>query len=188
MLNGVVTRKARLLDRTTINNGYEGPLVRSIREFVRPTDTCVVVGGGWGVSTVAAARITNDVVVYEGSLDQITHVEETLALNGVRGDVDLREGLVSGDGKFYGDTAADSVAPDQLPDADVLVMDCEGAELDILDEMTIQPRNIVVESHGHFGAPTDEVINRLEERGFEIERIEPESEETDVMIVTASYE
>lgn len=188
VLNGVVTRKARLLDLTTVNNGYEGPLVRSIRERVRPTDTCLIVGGGWGVSTVAAARITDDVIVYEGSLDQITHVEETLELNGVRDRVDLRRGLVTGDGEFYGDTAADPVAPERLPDADVLVMDCEGAELEILREMTIEPRTVVVESHGHFGAPTDEVTDLLEERGYEIVRIEPESEETDVMVITANHE
>lgn len=188
VLNGVVTRKARLLDLTTVNNGYEGPLVRSIREFVRPTDTCVIIGGGWGVSTVAAARITDDVIVYEGSVDQVEHVEETLSLNGVRDRVDLRLGLVADNGEFYGETPAESVPPNQLPEADVLVMDCEGAELDVLSEMTITPRTVVVESHGHFGAPTDDVVDLLTDRGYEILRIEPESEETDVMIITASHE
>jgi hypothetical protein len=187
VLNGVVTRKARLLDLTTVNDGYEEPLVRAVREFVRPTDTCLIIGGGWGVSTVVAARITDNVIVYEGSVDQVEHVEETLTLNDVSDRVDLRLGLVAGSGEFYGETPAESVPPDRLPDADVLVMDCEGAELDVLQGMTIRPQTVVVESHGHFGAPTDAVTDILTNRGYEIRRTEPESEETDVMIVTATY-
>lgn len=187
VLNGVVTKKARLLDLTTINNTYEDPLIRSIREFVQPTDTCLIIGGGWGASTVVAARITDDVIVYEGSLDQVSHVKKTLKLNDVHEKVDIRRGLVTGEGKFYGNKAADPVDPENLPSSNVLVMDCEGAELDILQQMTIEPRTLVVESHGHFGAPTDEVTDILQERGYEIVRIEPESEETDVMVITAHH-
>lgn len=36
--------------------GYEDTLIRGIRRFVETGDAVVVVGGGWGVSTVAAAR------------------------------------------------------------------------------------------------------------------------------------
>lgn len=187
VLNGVVTKKARFFDLTTVNNTYEGPLIRSIREFVRPTDTCLIIGGGWGVSTVVAARITDDVIVYEGSLDQVSHVEDTLKLNAVHEKVDIRRGLVTGEGRFYGNRAADPVDPEDLPNSNVLVMDCEGAEVDILRRITMEPRTLVVESHGHFGAPTDEVTDILQERGYEIVRIEPESEETDVMVITAHH-
>ena len=45
-------------------------------------------------------------------------------------------------------------------------MDCEGAEVEILREMTIQPRVILVETHGLFGAPTDLVASLLEKRGY----------------------
>lgn len=188
VLNGVVTKKAKLFDIQTVNNGYEGPLVRSIREFVRSSDTCLIIGGGWGVSSVVAARITEDVIVYEGSLDQVQYVEETLKLNDVEETVDVRLGLVSGGGQYYGERPADTVSPGCLPAADVLIMDCEGAEIDILEEMKMKPRTIIVESHGHLGAPTDKVVDLLEEQGYNILRIAPESEETDVMVITASHE
>jgi hypothetical protein len=58
------------------------------------------------------------------------------------------------------------VSPSQLPQCNVLQMDCEGAEVEILREMIIQPRVILVETHGVFGAPTDLVASLLEKRGY----------------------
>jgi hypothetical protein len=57
-------------------------------------------------------------------------------------------------------------SPSQLPSCDVLELDCEGAEVDILRQLTIQPRAVVIETHGLFGAPTEVVRRLLEERGF----------------------
>jgi hypothetical protein len=54
----------------------------------------------------------------------------------------------------------------QLPSCDVLQLDCEGAEVGILREMTIQPRVILVETHGVFGAPTNLAASVLEKRGY----------------------
>jgi hypothetical protein len=45
-------------------------------------------------------------------------------------------------------------------------MDCEGAEVEILRELTIEPRVILVETHGVLGAPTDVVASLLEKRGY----------------------
>jgi hypothetical protein len=56
--------------------------------------------------------------------------------------------------------------PCQLPACDVLELDCEGAEVEILRGMIIQPRVILVETHGLFGAPTDLVASLLETRGY----------------------
>lgn len=56
----------------------------------------------------------------------------------------------------------------QLPPCDVLQMDCEGAEVGLLREMIIQPRVILVETHGVFGAPTKLVASLLEQRGYAV--------------------
>jgi hypothetical protein len=56
--------------------------------------------------------------------------------------------------------------PSQLPPCDVLQLDCEGAEVEILRELTIQPRLILVETHGLYGAPTDVVASLLENCGY----------------------
>ena len=72
-------------------------------------------------------------------------------------------------GTFNGGVASDLgpvLPPSQLPTCNVLEMDCEGAEVEILREMTIQPRVIVVETHGLYGAPTDLVASLLEKRGY----------------------
>jgi hypothetical protein len=47
-------------------------------------------------------------------------------------------------------------------------MDCEGTEVDILRDMTIRPRAMLVETHGIFGAPTHLVASLLEERGYSV--------------------
>jgi hypothetical protein len=54
----------------------------------------------------------------------------------------------------------------QLPLCNVLQLDCEGAEVQILRELTTQPRVILVETHGLFGAPTKLVASLLEKRGY----------------------
>lgn len=46
------------------------------------------------------------------------------------------------------------VAPAALPACDILELDCGGAEMVILRNMTIRPRVIAVEAHGLYGAPT----------------------------------
>jgi hypothetical protein len=56
--------------------------------------------------------------------------------------------------------------PSQLPQCDVLQLDCEGAEAEILRELTIQPRVVLVETHGLYGAPTDLIASLLKKRGY----------------------
>jgi hypothetical protein len=58
------------------------------------------------------------------------------------------------------------LTPSQLPSCDVLELDCEGAEADILREMIIHPRVVLVETHGQFGAPTNLIASLLEKRGY----------------------
>jgi hypothetical protein len=48
----------------------------------------------------------------------------------------------------------------------VLELDCEGSEVEILRELTVQPRMILVETHGIYDAPTDLVASLLEKRGY----------------------
>ena len=43
----------------------------------------------------------------------------------------------------------------------MLELDCEGAEVEILRELTIQPRVILVETHVLYGAPTDSLLRYM---------------------------
>ena len=58
--------------------------------------------------------------------------------------------------------------PEGLPECDLLELDCEGAEVEILTRMKIQPRTILVETHGAQGAPTALSRRVLEDRGYDV--------------------
>lgn len=77
--------------------------------------------------------------------------------------------LIATFGSRGSDNATDlapALSASQLPPCDVLQLDCEGAEMGLLREMTIQPRAILVETHGLFGAPTKLVASLLKRRGY----------------------
>lgn len=197
--NSVLVRAAHLGDsvlpwHTTDLPGYEDALVRGIRKYVQEGDTVVLVGGGWGVSTVAAAEQTGDtgrILTFEGSKDAVEYVEETVQLNDVSGWVSVRHAIVARAVSLRGDYGgAKTVPPMELPECDVLVLDCEGAEIDILQEMTIKPQKIIVETHGLFGADTGTVTDVLDSRGYKVSdkrlaepRLKEVCEENDIRVL-----
>ena len=186
--NGVAVRSGRLLDATDEKPDYEGSLVAAIRERVDPGDDVVVAGGGHGVSAVVAARrvgSSGSVVVFEGATAQVRMLKETVVLNRVAEEVEVRHAVVASGNNLWDDRGdAASVAPSELPDCDVLVLDCEGAELQILSAADLPP-TVIVETHGIFDAPTQESRRLLEDAGLSIveDRVEFPSE--DVHVLTA---
>jgi Methyltransferase FkbM domain len=82
------------------------------------------------------------------------------------------------------------VRPDELPPCDVLELDCEGSEVGILRDMLIEPRIVAVETHGFLGAPTGDVRNVLENRGYQVSdlgfaepRLETECAKRDIRVL-----
>lgn len=166
--NGVALPIGRLFDINVVNAEYKEGTMQSLRTHTQCDDRVTVIGGGFGVSTVIAARIA-DVTVYEGGLEMVEIIEETAWLNRVEESVEVRPAIVSEGNNVYGDAIADErVAPADLDPCDVLEMDCEGAEQHILEEMEIEPRAIIVESHPMFGVEPETIRDLLEERGYEI--------------------
>ncbi|SEP14516.1 Methyltransferase FkbM domain-containing protein [Halorientalis persicus] len=174
--NNVLVRASRLGDsvipwHTRDIPGYESALVEGIQQFVQPDDTVVVVGGGWGVSTVIAARQSGSegqVITFEGGAEAVTKVKDTVQLNNVSDRVSIRYAIVARAISIRGDSDdAQVVSPTDLPDCDVLVLDCEGAEMNILKEMEIRPRAVLVETHGLFDAPKSNVRDKLNCAGYE---------------------
>lgn len=157
---------------TTDNPSYEDALVSGIRRYVESGDTVVVVGGGWGVTTVVAAQQSGDdghVITYEGAESEIAKIEETIRLNDIADRVTARHTVVAEAHALRGNMGdASIVPPDELPDCDVLVLDCEGAESAILREMAIQPQVVLVETHGMHGTPRKTIRNLLEDIGYEV--------------------
>jgi soluble P-type ATPase len=158
-------------------SSFEGALASVHREHTRPGDRVVVVGGGFGVTTVAAARAGASVTVYEASADRLAALRRTLRLNGVDAErVTLRQAVV---GELAEAEAAEkglntdvpTVAPADLPDCDVLELDCEGAERTVLEGLSAtdsRPRLVAVEVHPiKLGGSPGEVLDLLDSMGYE---------------------
>jgi hypothetical protein len=153
---------------------YEITLVRAMRSQVRIGDTVTIVGGGEGVTVAIAAKAvgeTGSVVCFEGSGEAVSDINITAVRNKVSSRVKVIHAVVGEAIGVYGapDTRSKHVlSAIELPECDILELDCEGAEIIILRDMTIRPRAIVVETHGMFGAPTVMVRERLENMGYDV--------------------
>jgi hypothetical protein len=150
---------------------YESGLVMGLRDQVRPDDRIVVVGGGWGVTTVVAARATGkggSVTTFEELSQSVDKVRWTVDNARCSDIVTVVHGRV--EGRLPDSTPTETIPfkPEELPECDVLELDCEGAELGILERMVIRPRVILVETHGMLGSSTGEVRDALGRIGYSI--------------------
>lgn len=152
--------------------GYEAALVAGLNETVRPGDNIVIVGAGVGVTAVVAALRagrSGAVQCFEGSEQYVRAAKETVVRNRMT-NIKIHHAVVAefittiggGDPNDLGPI----LLPSQLPPCNVLQLDCEGAEVKILRDIVIQPRVILVETHGVFDAPTNLVAALLEKRGY----------------------
>jgi len=152
---------------------YESALVAAIQRDVRAGDRVVIVGGGYGVTLVAAARAAGragSIVCFEAVPKRLLDLEGAVHLNGVETPVRLERAIVGRAISLFGPGwNAPVVSPTDLPECDVLEMDCEGAEIEILSNLRIRPRLILVETHGSLGAPTAEVRRLLEGMAYAVE-------------------
>jgi hypothetical protein len=152
--------------------GYEQGLVLAMKDNAQPGDRVVVVGGGLGVTAAIAAIAVGEngcVECFEGDMSGVKAVTRTAALNGLDGRLRVHHAVVGENVWVYGSSVlGTTVTPSELPQCDVLELDCEGAEIAILREMVILPRVVVVETHGFLGAPTTKVQTILESRGYQV--------------------
>lgn len=186
--NGVPVRNIKLLDQSDVYPTYEEALLEGIRQQVQADDEVVIVGGGLGVSTVVAARQCGpggSVVTFEGSPERASLAGETLALSNLQERASIREAIVGPEIAVHGETGdVSTVSPEDLPDCDVLVLDCEGAELEILEEPP-DARAIVVETHRFLDAPEEDVRALLDRHGYEVVDRGVEVEDLGVFVLTA---
>jgi Methyltransferase small domain len=156
---------------------YEQALVSALKSQVCIGDKVVVVGGGEGVTAVVAAKAageTGSVLCFEGSKWSVRLIRATAARNKVSNRLTVKHAIVGQAISVYGmqeDHSTRIVAPADLPQCDVLELDCEGAEINILRNMKIRPRAIVVESHGIYGAPSKLIAEILENLNYAVENI-----------------
>lgn len=179
-------RPRRLFDRvrpgvhTPEHRSFEGALASVHRQHTRPDDDVVIVGGGYGITTVAATKAGAAVTVYEPDPDRRAAIEQALRLNDVDPAAVDNRGVVVGElnpqeaaDKGLDPDAVTILAPTDLPACDVLELDCEGAELTILEGLDPEdlPRLVAVEIHPiKLDGETDAVLDRLRALGYTVDR------------------
>ncbi|MCQ4333124.1 hypothetical protein KM295_06370 [Natronomonas sp. F2-12] len=148
---------------------YEHAEVESIRTYAKKGDDVVIIGGGLGVTAVAACKETNgEVTVFEQSKPTYRILKRTIELNDCSDKIDVELAVVGevGHSNFTHKqpSKVDRMLPTELPYADVYEMDCEGAETTILQKMDVRPSVLLVETHNNH----NEVCDILSSIGYEI--------------------
>lgn len=170
-------------------DGHEIELLRGIDRCVASGDNVVIIGGGIGVSSIASAKHVGSngkVHVFEAAGELVEPLKYSVHLNGMDEIIEVRHAAVGPVKSLWGKRVKSrSVDPSELPTCDVLVLDCEGAEAEILPQLQIRPNNIVVEHHRDLGAGKDLIHKELIALGYDIQDHEYEVESAGVGIFTA---
>lgn len=187
VINGVAVRNSRLLDVRDHYPERMAGFLEAIEEVVDPGDTVVDIATGRAVAAVTAARAGATVRSYEGSQEMIEVAEETVEAARVD-EIEIIHAVVGEPVDVWGETdGVPRVPPSELPAHDMLVLDCEGAEVYILECMEEYPRSAVIEPHPNHGAPTWRVYEVLDELGYDVELREhaPYQPEKDTLVARA---
>lgn len=174
---------------------YEELSNTELRRHVDRGDDVVIVGGGWGITTVVAARMTHyegTVTTFEANSEMKETVERSMKINNIEDVAEVRHHHVGpafdSAQEHYGPADGEQLNPEDLPVCDVLELDCEGAEREILEKMEIRPHCIIVESHPPDGVTTEEVIERLHNIDYEVVNRGPNGPEGRYEVLTAVRE
>jgi len=155
-------------------NYVEGGIIKIHELETRESDKVTIIGGGSGISCVRAAKIvgkTGQITVYEGGRQSVDKVKETVILNEVNDICEINQCIVGEPRNVYGGEHENAPikTPTELDYCDVLELDCEGSEVDILPDMSIRPRVVIVEIHPmNFDEPEDYINDILEGLGYQI--------------------
>ncbi len=130
---------------------YEERYISSIRRYITEGEKVVVVGGGEGISTVATAKqvqSSGKVDVFEGGSEEAQKTKKTVDINDVSGIVTVHHAIVS-NAYSLRSSAGDAkvVSPSELPECDTLAIDADGAEIPILERVSIRPNKLIIEHH-----------------------------------------
>lgn len=167
--NGIPAKGGRVLDSTIQRRGYKQGSIRQLRERVRAGDEVIVVGGGFGITPAVAARQGAHVTCYEAGEEYAEIVRETAYLNTVEDRINVIHASVGPVFSGLGDGVdRKGIDPSEMPEADVIELDCEGAEGEILYGLDFHPRVAIVEAHPQHGVIPQSVEEWFDERDYEI--------------------
>lgn len=166
VVSGVAVKDLRLFDRTQEDPQYKAGLVSAIHDHVSEGDSIDLVGFGMGMSTVHLLDAgASTVTAYEGAQKMIDIGENTLRVNRTgKGEVEINHAIVGDPINIWGDASdAEMISPREISNSDVLVLDCEGAELSIIGDLGTLPPCIICETHPDRGAPATKIKEKIDD-------------------------
>jgi hypothetical protein len=142
-------------------------------DIYKEEDIILAVGVGSGISLIHNCkkdRGPGSFIGIDGSKDQIEIAKDNARLN--EADFSkfiLIEGFVGKPTNVYGSEnqkSTNTVDINKL-DFDVLELDCEGSEIEILEELTARPRHIIVEMHPVYrGIDIVDFLEMMKSKGY----------------------
>lgn len=144
----------------------------AIHDVTEDGDTVTLVGGGRGVTTVHCVKAGASLVnVYEAADQMINSIRETIEIADIISSVSINQALVGDAVNIYGDYSnSEGIHSSDLPKSEILLLDCEGAEIAILEEISSKYDRIIVETHPNYNAPTSKVSSILSSMGYRVEQ------------------
>lgn len=180
----------RITAEKPVEPGYEEVLVQMCESFIKPGEDVVVVGGGYGVVSTYCSNLVEEngsVTVFEASDEMLNYCRETLELNTNYNNWELIEAVFYSDDCVWGDTSSltEILKGDDIPYCSTLLLDCEGYENLLIQDLEQKPYRIIVETHEKLGTPRDEILKLLESEGYEVKACRVDSFEHGTDIVVA---
>ena len=182
----------RFIRTALFKNTYEAPERKLVDELIEPTDRVLEIGCGIGLVSLLCAKICgpDNVLSYEANGVVESVIRNNYALNGWSPNLRMKAITTDGaDVTFYVDSNVISsslldrnkggpvtVHSDSLAEViaefspSVIVMDVEGAEIELLQQTSLQGiSKMIVELHPHIvgDAAVDALRNHLRQQGFD---------------------
>jgi hypothetical protein len=158
---------------------YEPVYIPAIRDYVSTGDSVIMIGGGNGVSAVVAAKQVGsggNINLFEGAASEVEKCRQTRAINDITCELNIHHAVVGSNVSLRGEMrGAKCISPNELEKCDALLIDCDGAEFSILNNLKTRPKKIIVEHHPVPGSDgmdvkykPNRIRNILDDLGYEI--------------------
>lgn len=158
-----------------VRPNYENGIVIAHEKYTNENDSVIIIGGGIGVTAVRAAQIAGrngSVRVFEGGEESVKNIRHVLELNGVSEWCRVMHQIVGQPHNVYAGGIDQSKLqhPSRMSNCDVLELDCEGSELEIIQEMEIRPRVLLIELHPWaWDQRPEAIVDELKSKGYNID-------------------
>lgn len=147
-------------------------------DIYEENDIIAAVGLGSGISLIhncAKPRSKKSFIGIDGSLEQIEIAKANAKLNGIDfSKFEIIEGYVGNPTNLYGEDNQKSSKVIDLNKMkfDVLELDCEGSEIEILQNLSVRPKHIIVEMHPMFrDIKVCKFLEDMKNRGYNLVKV-----------------